>query len=132
MRDWVAKHGSRRLKLAIEGGYRTYTSYALERSQQELPGFWVDTAEDCEWGERVDPTEEALVLEDETRQRLQEIDPQLRARIVWLTETPRALDAKMEEHDFEFESQEAILIEEYLGRYLLVMPLDPELRREDA
>lgn len=128
MREWVPEHGSRRLKLATEGGYRIYTSYAIERAEKELPGFWVDTAEDCEWGERVDPTEEALILEEETRKRLQEVDPELKASIVWLTETPRALDDEIEEEDLEFEAQEAILVEGYLGRYRLVMPLDSELR----
>lgn len=129
MRVWVAKNGSRRLKLATEGGYRSYTSYALERAQKELPGFWVDTAEDCEWGDRVDPSEEALILEEETRERLREVAPELEAKIVWLTETPRALDEMMDEEVLLFESQEAILVEDYLGRYRLVMPLEHELRR---
>ncbi len=130
MKEWVAENGSRPLKLAIEGDYRSNTSYALERSQQELPGFWVDTAEDCVWEERVDPSEEALILEEGVRESLQAIDSSLGVRIVWLTETPRALDQKIEAENLEFEPGEALIVEGYLGRYLLVMPMDPKLRRD--
>jgi hypothetical protein len=129
MKRWVVEHGSERLRLATEGNYRTNTSYALERSKLEMPGFWLDSAEDCEWGERADPTEEALLLEKSAREQIGGTDPSLTIRIVWLTETPRALDHKMEEEGLEFEAQEALIVERYLGRYLLVMPLEADLRR---
>jgi|GEM_PF-4551798 len=130
MKRWVPEHGSERLRLATEGNYRTNTSYALERSKLEMPGFWLDSAQDCEWGERADPSEEALLLERSARGRLEDTDPSLEVRIVWLTETPRALDRKMEEEGLEFEPQEALIVEQYLGRYLLVMPLEVGLRRD--
>lgn len=132
MKSWVAANGSERLKLAAEGGYRINTSYALERSRQEMPGFWVDSAEDCEWGERADPTEEALLAERALKAHLEKIDPSLETRIVWLTETPRALDNKMEAEGVEFEAQEALVVQGYLGRYLLVMPLEILLRRDSS
>jgi hypothetical protein len=130
MKRWVSEHGSERLRLATEGNYRTNTSYALERSKLEMPGFWLDSAEDCEWGERADPSEEALLLEKSARGKLEDTDLSLKIRIVWLTETPRALNHKMEEEGLEFEPQEALIVEQYLGRYLLVMPLEVELRRD--
>lgn len=129
-KDWVAEHGSERLRLATEGNYRTNTSYALERSKLEMPGFWLDSAKDCEWGERADPTEEALLLEKSAREQLEGTDPSLTVRIVWLIETPRALSHKMEEEGLEFEAQEALIVEQYLGRYLLVMPLEADLQRD--
>jgi hypothetical protein len=132
MKSWVTSHGSNRLQLAVERDYRANTSYAVERAGQELPGFWVDTAEDCEWGERVDPTEELLVLEKSVRNHLQDVDPRLDVRIVWLTETPRALDRKMEALNAEFEPQEALIVPDYLGRYLLVMPSGEDLQRDPA
>lgn len=126
---WVPVHGSKRLQMAAERGYRANTSYALERVGKEMPGFWLDSAEDCEWGERADPSEEALNLEQEVQAHLGEVDPELEVRIVWLTETPRSLDRMMEENDLEFSPQEALIVSGYLGRYLIVMPVNAELRR---
>lgn len=130
MKSWIKEHGSQRLKLASKGDYRSNRSYAVERATQEMPGFWVDSAEDCEWGERVDPTEEMLVLEASVRRHLKGVGPELETRIVWLTDTPRALDQKIEALELEFEAQEALVVPEYLGRYLLVMPSDEALRRD--
>lgn len=132
MSRWVLEHGSQRLRLAVEGNYRSNTSYALERAMVEMPGFWVDTAEDCEWGERADPTEEALVLAHALKADLEAVDRSLEVQIVWLTETPRALDRKMEAQNLAFEPQEALIVPGYLGRYLLAMPLDPTLRRDPS
>jgi hypothetical protein len=126
---WVSAHGSRRLRMAAERGYRTNTSYALERVSKEMPGFWLDSAEDCEWGERADPSEEALDIEQAFQAHLNEVDPELGVRIVWLTEAPRSLDRMMEKEDLEFSPQEALIVSRYLGRYLIVMPVDARLRR---
>jgi hypothetical protein len=129
---WVSAHGSRRLQMAAERGYRTNTSYALERVGREMPGFWLDSAEDCEWGERADPSEEALNIEQAIQAHLNEVDPELEVRIVWLTETPRSLDRMMEKEDLEFSPQEALIVSGYLGRYLIVMPVDVRLRRTNG
>jgi hypothetical protein len=129
-RGWISEHGSERLRAALAGGYKVNTSYTLERAESELPGFWVDTAEDSEWEERADPSFEALAIESAARERLAAIDPDLEVRIVWLTETPRSLDQKLEQQGWEFEPQEAILVRPYLGRYVLVMPLDRDLHRD--
>jgi hypothetical protein len=130
MQRWVSEHGSRRLRLAIARDYRSNTSYALERLVKELPGFWLDSADDCKWGERADPSEEALLLEEAVRNQLAELGLELDTRIVWLTETPRALDRMLEAEEIEFEPQEAVKVADYLGRYLLVMPVEENLRRD--
>ena len=129
MKEWVGANGSPRLRAAVQRGYKANTTYAMERSFNEMPGFWVDTAGDAEWGERSDPSEEALVLENEIQSHLAEQEIDLETRIVWLTEPPRALDRWLEENDDAFEAQEAIVVTNYLGRYVLVMPITEELRR---
>lgn len=128
MERWAAEQGSHRLRVAILGGYRANTTYAVERGVAELPGFWIDTASDCEWGERTDPSEEALLLEHAVDAHLTEQGLKLDHRIVWLKESPRALDRKLEEEDSIFEAEEAVLVADYLGRYAAVLPLDEDSR----
>jgi len=131
MAEWAGDHGSPRLKAAIVRGYKANTTYALERAGQELPGFWVDTAGDLEWGERSDPSEAALDLEEAVQHRLDAVGVDRRAKIVWLTEPPRLLLRWLEEEQGEdFEAQEAILVTDYLERYSIVLPVDPDLHRE--
>lgn len=132
MKEWVSQHGSPRLRAAIQRNYKANTTYAGERAAIEMPGFWVDSAGDAEWGERSDPSEEALALEDEVRSDLENEKRDLETRVVWLTEAPRALDRRLEEEDDEFEPQEAIIVLRYLSRYVLVMPVDTDLRRAEG
>lgn len=128
MEGWAAENGSPRLRAALERGYRANTTYAIERAASELPGFWVDTADDCEWGERTDPSEEGLRLEEALEAHISLRGIELEHRIVWLEEAPRALDRFLDEEDEVFEAQEVILIPAYLGRYSLVLPVDENLR----
>jgi hypothetical protein len=133
MQWWVAENGSPRLRAAVEGGYRSNTTYAIERAASELPGFWIDTAGDIEWGQRTDPSIEALDLVQAVQERaIRPLNLHLDPRIIWLTEAPRALDQYLEEKEEEegFEPQEAILVEGYLGRYDAVLPVDSALHRE--
>lgn len=131
MEEWVQIHGSKRLRAAVDREYKANTTYAMERAASEMPEFWVDTADDAGWGERSDPSEEALLLESAVQKHMAEHELDLETRIVWLTEPPRSLERWLED---ELEAQEAIVVIGYLGRYDLVMPIDEELRRsrEDA
>lgn len=129
MRDWVEQQGSPRLRAAVRRDYKANTTYAMERAETEMPGFWVDTAGDAEWSERSDPSEAALVIESAAQARLEDLGVVLESRIIWLTEPPRALERWLDDEGYEFEAQEAIVISAYLGRYVLVMPVDPDLRR---
>lgn len=128
MATWAAENGSDRLKAALKRDYRANTTYAVERASYEFPGFWVDTAGDCEWGERTDPSEEALRLEEAVEAHIEASGLGLPHRIVWLEEAPRALDRMLEEEGESFEAEEAILVPGYLGRYELVLPLSEDLR----
>jgi hypothetical protein len=129
---WVASHGSERLKLAVERGYKANRTYALERAGSEFPDFWVDTAEDMEWNERVDPSKEALDIEIQTRGTIETLglDDGADTRIVWLTEAPRGVDKKLDESGEQFEPQEAVVVTPYLRRYSLALPVDPDARVE--
>jgi hypothetical protein len=132
MADWARDQGSPRLRAAIDRGYKANTTYALERAAQEVPGFWVDTAGDAEWGERSDPSEEALDLEESVQHLLAAEGIREQAKIVWLTAPPRLLSRWLEDDQGEyFEPQEAILVTDYLDRYPIVLPVDPDLRRGD-
>lgn len=129
MNDWIVARGSDRLKTARGRRYKVTSSYARERGREELPEFWIDTAGSASYRERVDPTSDALRVETRIEEWLDDLDPQLRSRIVWLTEPPsgltEALEAESDEFfDVELEQQEAILVAPYLGRYDALMPVD--------
>ncbi|HEX9966600.1 MAG TPA: hypothetical protein VGB06_01510 [Solirubrobacterales bacterium] len=130
MSSWVAEHGSKRLKVAVERNYKSNRTYARERAAAEFPEFWVDTAEHLEWEERVDPSEEALDLEVRVRESIKSLglDSKTDTRIVWLTEAPGAVDEILEEAGEVFEPQEAIVVSPYLHRYALAMPVDENHR----
>lgn len=123
---WVSRHGSRRLKQAILRGYKANRLYAQERSAADFPGFWVDTSGSARWRDRTDPSEAALDLEAEltVRYPMPEVNP----RIVWLVDPPNDL----EEEYGGIDEQEAILIDGFLGRYQLLLPVDEQFRRPSA
>jgi hypothetical protein len=126
MRDWIAQSGSPRLRLAHDRGYKVNRLYALERAAVEFPGFYVDTSEAAEWRERTDPTAEALDAEGKVVDHLARYgDSRLTCRIVWLTTPPRDLRDRLKGLPRPFRSQEALLVRRFLGRYDLLMPVDP-------
>lgn len=116
MEQWVAEHGSRRLKLAIGRGYRIAGAYARERAATEFPGFMVDVTDDAAWSNRANPSEEALDKESEALARVKALGIDLQVKIVWLTEPPKDFWA---DHS-GFQPAEAIAVRRYLGRYDLV------------
>jgi hypothetical protein len=134
MNDWIEKEGSNRLKVARSKGYKVSSSYARERGMEDLPGFWVDTAGLASYRERVDPSFEALELENALEERLSRVELPLRTRVVWLVEPPsglaEALEKAGEDEIFapDFEQQEAVLVARYLGRYDAFLLVDREHR----
>lgn len=131
-KSWIAEHGSPRLRLADERRYKVNRTYAVERAAVEYPRFWVDTSGDSDVRERTDPSMEALELEQAVKTWVSHqnldvdgVDP----RIIWLAAPPKELDEYVDENDWLFEQQEAILVPEFLGRYSLVLPVDEDLHR---
>lgn len=129
-RAWIEQHGSERLRIAESRNYKINRLYALERAASEFPFAWVETGNEAEWRERTDPSIDALRLEEQLRaymerRALDYQDP----RIIWLVEPPKALEEALHEADVFFEQQEAVFINEFLGRYALFIPVDEELQR---
>lgn len=65
MRKWASDHGSERLQLGIEDGYRMNARYLAERLAKEAPGFYAMAAQSAEsgWASKASsPSEEALRL----------------------------------------------------------------------
>lgn len=134
MDAWIEEHGSQRLRLARERGYKVTSSYAKERAERELPETWVDTADRAAWRERVDPSYAALRFESAVVNWMEERDMPYSCVIVWLIEPPssmaEALERESEDDPLgkDFEQQEAILISGYLDRYNVFLPVDPDER----
>lgn len=121
MATWIATHGSADLKRAHQRGYKVASVYVRERAGVEFPGFMVDTTDEAEWGERSNPTGEALDLEEQTLARVQELGTEYAVRIVWLTTPPKAF-WRVED---AFVDREAVVVLEWLGRYDLVSLVPP-------
>ena len=131
--SWIGAHGSDRLRIAQERGYKVNRLYAVERAAHEFPQFWIDTSNESVVRERTDPSMKALEIEDMVRKWIvdHELDERLDPKIVWLVEPPNELQERLEESGDYFEQQEAILISSYLGRYSVVMPIAAELRNTE-
>lgn len=126
---WVEEHGSPRLRLALARGYKVNRLYTQERAALEMPGFWADTNDSADAAERTDPSAEALALETNVQQHLKASEIEGMPRIVWLKEPPSAMAEAVEEHPWlVFESQEAVAVDDYLGRYRMFLPLDVDFR----
>jgi hypothetical protein len=67
---WIVEHGSQRLRLAAERGYKHDVLYREERLATELPGFLTGLPKRSEVREIINPSEQALTLETETTERL--------------------------------------------------------------
>lgn len=121
MASWIAAHGSADLKRAHQRGYKVASVYVRERAGVEFPGFMVDTTDEAEWGERSNPTGEALDLEEQTLARVQELGTEYAVRIVWLTTPPKAFWRV----EGAFVDREAVVVRGWLGRYDLVSLVPP-------
>jgi hypothetical protein len=133
MLRWVAEHGSDRLKLGVDDGYRMMPVYLNERIKLEVPGFYAHLPRDGEpklWQPRTGPSEEALRL----RRAVQDcIDKHEfhgsrppKVEIGWMKDPPKVMhdseartawdghDAYDQEIPFE-----VIVVPDWLGRYVL-------------
>jgi len=103
---WVAEHGSDYLRRAVTLGYDCQRQYVTERAATELPEFVVDFDDQARWKERACPGPDALgILESLIGQGYE-------AEVVWLTAPPWETD--------EYNSVEAVVVRNYLGKYDLV------------
>ncbi|NPV45246.1 MAG: hypothetical protein HPY70_14930 [Firmicutes bacterium] len=111
-KQWISLYGSDYLKRAVALGYDCQRQYVTERAAREFPDYEVDFDCRAEWRSRSCPSEEAL---DEVEDALER---GFSAQVVWLTYPPYEL-----EYNDAYEPCEAIVVQDYLGKYDLVKVL---------
>lgn len=118
--EWIKNHGSDYLKDCLELGYDCQRAYVLARAEHELPDFIVDFNDTASWNSRSGPSHEALL---EVKNL---IEKGYKASVVWLTSEPTNDIGDDDDDDYydHFEEREAILIEDYLGKYDLIKYMD--------
>lgn len=134
MLRWIADHGSERLKLGVNDGYRMMPVYLNERIAKEAPGFFAHLPKDGEpklWQPRTGPSEEALRLRRAVQERMNKghfhSGPPPKVEIGWMKSPPDALfDTQTRTGWDDFEPSlredpfEIIVIPDWLGRYALI------------
>lgn len=112
---WIDQHGSDRLKRGVQAGHNCQRLYVEERSVIEYPGFDLDYSDNLVSKDRSCPSVNAL----------DELDRYPMGRIVWVK---KRHDRDSEEYyEDDYDGEEAIVIEDYLGNNTLVKYLgDPQ------
>jgi hypothetical protein len=147
MARWAAEHGSERLRLGIEDGYRMNARYLEERIAAEAPGFYAmpsQAAKDI-WALRTSsPTEQALRLRRRVAAAMQEsaplnMDGPPKVEILTVFSPPHQMYYAESGYDLPSKagwpwwydedggltggspkSFEAVVVEEWLGRFHLI------------
>lgn len=140
---WSSEHGSERLRMGLADGFRMISVYLEERLALEMPGAYAHQPkadEKAMWQSRVAPTELALQLRRAVQDRLDEHAPPgqepAKATIVWMKDIPDPMETSTDQRgnyigrhqqgDYEpnyWEDFEAVLVENWLGRYHLIGPV---------
>jgi hypothetical protein len=111
-REWIAEHGSGRLKQAAARGYRHDGIYRDERLAQELPDFEGWLGRNPQVREVVNPSEESLRIEVDTLKRLKGLSMDLPVRIVWVVTDSSTYHG----------TGEYVRVENYLGKHTVYRP----------
>lgn len=135
MLRWIAEHGSERLKLGVDDGYRMMPVYLSERIALEAPRFFAHLPKDGEpklWQPRTGPSEEALRLRRAVQERMNVGQfpgrPTPKVEIGWVKSPPEALydrEARRiydpyDEDRLRDDAFEVIVVPDWLGRYALI------------
>lgn len=116
---WIAEHGSNRLKLAAQRGYRHDGLYRDERLAAELPGFIGFIGQRSEVKDVINPSEEALALETEALERVVEIGLDVLVKLVFVkVDIELAMDGKLADGEY-------VEVANYLGRHRVYRPVAP-------
>lgn len=111
---WIELNGSEHLKDSNHLGYNSQRLYVAERWQKEFPHFTLDFDNESKWKYRSSPSEKALKIEKELREIY---DDYYDIRVVWLTKPSYKIDNNWKE-------KEAIVIKNYLNKYVLVKEIN--------
>lgn len=135
MLRWSREHGSPRLRLGLDDGYRMMPVYLDERIAREAPGFYAHLPKDGAqkvWQPRTGPSEEALRLRRAVQDKLGENQfydgPPPKAEIGWVKNPPPAMYNAIERqvqvaYDIWEDREdpfEVIVVPDWLGRYVLI------------
>jgi len=107
--EWIARHGSERLRRQTAAGYDCQRRYVLERAAQEFPDYVLDFNDAASWRSRSCVSDEAF--EEASR---------VGGTVVWLTAPPSSALPQEEGDEEEFKQTEAVVVREYLGKYDLI------------
>ena len=115
---WIKTFGSAYLKKAYPLGYNCQRQYVSERATLEFPEYVLDFDDDASWGDRVAPSEHALDIVLELKEKYNDYN----IVIVWLKQPPRNTVIEDEYNDIihDFLECEAIVIRGFLKNYDLV------------
>lgn len=106
--NWIAKHGSTRLKRAAHRGYRHDGIYRDERLAIDLPGFVGTLGRKSKTRELVNPSADALQVEEETLARTESLGiDDAQVRLVFASS----------QGDYPWPEGEFVEIASYLGRH---------------
>ena len=111
---WIAAHGSDHLRRAAALGYDCQRKYVTERAITEFPDFSADFDNRANWESRSCPSEAALTLAESL------IESGHMAEVVWLTYPIHLVGLDKEEDYRDWEPREAVIVKNYLFKYVLV------------
>jgi hypothetical protein len=120
--NWIAKHGSQRLKRAAARGYRHDGIYRDERLTLELPDFVGSLGRKPTVRELVNPSEHALELESQTLARAEALGiPEDKVRLVFAQPG----------QDSDWADGEFVQIDGYLDRHTVWQSVSGERSDDD-
>lgn len=113
--DWIARHGSDYLKRATALDYNCQRQYVTERTALEYPDYTIDFDDYAEWNDRACPSAKALAEVEKL------VAASISAKVVWLTHPARPWESDDDGYPVEeWDPREAIVIQNYLSKYVLV------------
>jgi hypothetical protein len=106
---WIESHGSEKLQAKFAAGYDCQRLYVFQRAALEHPDFILDWHETARYKGRSCPSDAGF-----------EEAKRVGGRVVWLIEPPSPSKQEADEYPENFEECEAVVLEDYLGKYTLV------------
>ena len=114
--QWIKEHGSEYLKTAFNNGYDCQRKYVEERAKFEYPDFYLDFYNKVIIWSRSMPSEKALIDSLNIKDGIFK-----EAKVIWAKDSYNDNERKnLEKYlNHKFEECEAVMIDEYLGKYRL-------------